>query len=208
MPRSLDAEERNRLVSEAAWKVLVRDGIPALSVRRIAAEAGLPPSSLRYTLPTQASVRIKAYEMVLERITARIAAIPGDDDRWARGMLLELLPLDERRRLEMEVFLALGTAAMTDPALHQTHRAAHQAVRDLCERAVRTLSPEADDTSVEAERLHAVTDGLALHLVRQGPDDDTTWAVRVLDIHLAQLGRAGPAVRARTPGAGNPPGGS
>ncbi|MFC7934523.1 TetR/AcrR family transcriptional regulator [Streptomyces cinereoruber] len=193
MPRTLDAAERNRLITEAAWKVLVRDGIPALSVRKIAAEAGLPPSSLRYTLPTQASVKIKAYEMVLERITARIAAIPEGDDQWARAILLELLPLDGQRHLEMEVSLTLGTAAMTDPALHQTHRAAHQAVRELCERAVQTLSPGADDMSVEAERLHATIDGLALHLVRQEPDNDTTWAVRVLDTHLAQLSRVGPA---------------
>ncbi|MFE4450611.1 TetR/AcrR family transcriptional regulator [Streptomyces sp. NPDC056796] len=196
MPRALDAEERNRLVSEAAWKVLVRDGITALSVRRIAAEAGLPPSSLRYTLPTQASVRIKAYETVVARITARTTAIPEDDGQWARKILLELLPLDEQRHLEMEVSLTLGTAAMTDPALHQTHRAAHRAVRELCGQAVRTLLQDTDDVSVETDRLHAMIDGLALHLVRQEPGSDTLWAVRALDAHLAQLGAVGPAAPA------------
>ncbi|WP_320783014.1 TetR family transcriptional regulator C-terminal domain-containing protein [Streptomyces sp. CRN 30] len=183
-----------------AWQVLVRDGLPALSVRRIAAETGLPPSSLRYTPPTQASVRSKAFEMVMERMAARIAAIPEDDGRWTRRMLLELLPLDEQRRLEMEVHLTLGTAAMTDPALRPTHRAVHQALRALRERAVRTLPVGTDDIPVEAERLHAVVGGLALHLVRQEPGDDTAWAVRVLDTHLAQLDRAAPAVPARTAG--------
>ncbi|MFF3490387.1 TetR/AcrR family transcriptional regulator [Streptomyces sp. NPDC002795] len=187
MPRTLDAEERNRLVSEAAWTVLVRDGIPALSVRKVAAEAGLPPSSLRYTLPTQASLRIKAYEMVAEHTTTRVAAIPEGDDQWTRKVLMELLPLDEQRRLEMEVSLILGTAAMTDPALHQTHRSVHRTLRDVCERAARTLPLRTGDIPVEAARLHALLDGLALHLIRQDPDDDTAWAVRVLDTHLAQL---------------------
>ncbi|WP_328473262.1 TetR/AcrR family transcriptional regulator [Streptomyces sp. NBC_00448] len=188
MPRVLDAEERNRLVSEAAWRVLVRDGIQALSVRRIAAEAGLPPSSLRYTFPTQASVRIGAYEMVAERLMARVAALSPDSERWARLVLLELLPLDAQRRLEMEVCLAFGTAAMTDPELRHTFRSVHRDERALCERVVRSVRVAAADVPVEAERLHALVDGLALHLVRQDPEEDTGWAVRVLDAHLARLG--------------------
>ncbi|MEH1166944.1 TetR family transcriptional regulator C-terminal domain-containing protein [Micromonospora sp. CPCC 205539] len=187
MPRTLDADERDRRVSEAAWKVLVRDGIPALSVRRIAAEAGLPPSSLRYTFPTQASVRIRAYELAVEQVLTRVAAIP-QGDRWARKVLLELLPLDEQRRLEMEVFLALGTAAMTDADLRGTYRSAHLAIRDLCAQAVQTLVADPTAASMETERLHALIDGLALHLVRQDPAVGTDWAVRVLDAHLSQLG--------------------
>ncbi|GAA1650740.1 TetR/AcrR family transcriptional regulator [Actinoplanes couchii] len=187
MPRILDAEERSRLVSEAAWKVLVRDGLPGLSVRRIAAEAGLPPSSLRYTFPTQASVRIRAYEMIVERVLARVAAIPEDDRHWARRALLELVPLDEQRRLEMEAFLALGTAAMTDPTLAGTYRDAHQAIWNLCERVVLARGVSPTDVPLEADRLHAMTDGLALHLVRQDATDGTDWAVQVLDRHLDGL---------------------
>jgi len=186
MPRTVDVEERDRQVSEAAWRVLVRDGIPALTVRKIAAEAGLPPSSLRYTFPTQASVRIRAYELALERVQARVAAIPRDD-AWARKALLELLPLDEPRRLEMEVSLTLGTAATTDPSLRHTRRAGHRVARTLCEDVVRTLHVAPDTIPVEAERLHVMIDGLAMHLIGQDPTDDTTWAIRVLDTHLAQL---------------------
>ncbi|MBT2896309.1 TetR/AcrR family transcriptional regulator [Streptomyces sp. McG3] len=187
MPRVIDTDERNRRVAEAAWRVLVREGIPALSVRKVAAEAGLPPSSLRYTFPTQASLRIRAYDMVVERLADRVAAIaPGAD--WARAVLLELLPLDEPRRLEMEITVVLGTAAMADGDLRATHRRAHQAVRDLCERVVRVLGVGPEDVRVETERLHAMVDGLALHMIRQG--EGTDWAVRVVDTHLASLKRA------------------
>ncbi|SHN47163.1 TetR/AcrR family transcriptional regulator [Cryptosporangium aurantiacum] len=189
MPRTLDADERNRVVSEAAWRVLVRDGIPALSVRKIAAEAGLPASSLRYTFPTQASVRARAFELVVERLAARVAAIPPGDG-WATAALMELLPLDETRRLEMEVGLALGTAAMTDPSLRTIHHAVHQAIRDICEQVVTRYVPLAERT-VEAQRLHALTDGLALHIVRQEPHESTDWAVSVLDLHLTSLTNRG-----------------
>lgn len=165
----------------------MREGIPALSVRKVAAEAGLPPSSLRYTFPTQASLRIRAYDMVVERLADRVAAIaPGAG--WARAVLLELLPLDEPRRLEMEITVVLGTAAMADGDLRATHRRAHQAVRDLCERVVGVLGVGPEDVRVETERLHAMVDGLALHMIRQG--EGTDWAVRVVDTHLASLKRA------------------
>ncbi|WP_424216307.1 TetR/AcrR family transcriptional regulator (plasmid) [Streptomyces sp. BI20] len=188
MPRALDAEERNRLVSEAAWRVLAREGIGALTVRKVAAEAGLAPSSLRYTLPTQAGVRIRAYEMVAEHITARTARIPRDAPDWPARVLLELLPLDEQRTLEMEANVTLGTAAMTDQALHQTHRAVHGVLLALCEGVARRLGVPAEEVPTEARRLHALIDGLALHLIRQEADEDTTWAIRVLDTHLARLG--------------------
>ena len=188
MPRTVDVEERDRKVSEAAWRVLVRDGIPALTVRRIAAEAGLPPSSLRYTFPTQASVRVRAYELALERVKARVATIPRDDAQWARKVLLELLPLDDQRRPEMEVSLALGTAALTDRSLHRPHLTGHRLAHDLCEQVIRTHAVPTADISVETRRLHALIDGLAMHLAGQDPDDDTAWAVQVLDTHLTRLG--------------------
>lgn len=132
-------------------------------------------------------MRIRAYELAVEHVLTRVATIP-QDDQWARNVLLELLPLDEQRRLEMEVFLTLGTAAMTDTTLRRTHQAAHHAIHTLCAQAVHTLAVNPGDAITETERLHALIDGLALHLVRQDPADDTTWAVRVLDTHLDRLG--------------------
>ncbi|MFE7368616.1 TetR/AcrR family transcriptional regulator [Streptomyces anulatus] len=191
MPRVIDTDERNRRVAEAAWRVLVREGLPALSVRKVAAEAGLPPSSLRYTFPTQASLRIRAYALVVERLSERVAAIaPGA--AWARAVLLELLPLDESRRLEMEITVVLGTAAMADGDLRATHDRAHRAVRDLCERVVRAVGVAPADVRSETERLHAMMDGLALHMIRQGEDEGTDWAVKVVDTHLADLKRIPP----------------
>ena len=190
MGRSVDVEERDRLVAEAAWRVLVRDGLVGLSVRNVAAEAGLPPSSLRYTLPSQAKVRERAVALVIERLKGRLALIPegpASRDR-ARAMLLELLPLDLERRTEMEAFLALGTAATTDVVLRPGYRAAHSFLRSVCTKSVAMLiSDEADRQGVEAARLHALIDGLALHIIRQDANDDCAWAVEVLDLHLEQM---------------------
>lgn len=189
MARSVDVEERDRLVAEAAWRVLVRDGLVGLSVRNVATEAGLPPSSLRYTLPSQAKVRERAVALVVERLRGRLALIPEGPDSpdRARAMLLELLPLDVERRTEMEAFLALGTAAMTDAVMRPGYMAVHGFLRSVCTKSVGMLIGASDRQGVEAARLHALIDGLALHIIRQQADDDGAWALEVLDTHLAQL---------------------
>lgn len=186
MPKIVDVAAREKLVSEAAWRVLVRDGLTELSVRNVAAEAGLPPSSLRYSFPTQASVRDRAVALLVERLSARVAQhsqreSAGADE--ARAILLELLPLDDERRVEMEVSLALGAMAMTDHALWEAHRHAHRAVRGACARAVELIGGDPHDVA----GTHALIDGLALHLVRQSPHTGTAWAKRALDAHLARI---------------------
>lgn len=186
MPRTVDITERDRIVAEAAWRVLVRDGLTELSVRKVAAEAGLPPSSLRYTFPTQASVRDRAVALLVERLAARVAAHAEQgkaDADEARAILLELLPLDDERRIEMEVSLALGAMAATDNDLWTAHQRAHQAIREACARALEILGASPDDVS----GTHALIDGLALHLVRQFPEGGSEWALDALDAHIRRL---------------------
>ena len=189
MPRTVNLEQRQLLVSEAAWRVLARDGLTELSVRRVAAEAGLPPSSLRYTFPTQASVREVAVALIIDRLSSRVALLESEQSPTARAraLVLELLPLDPDRRTEMEVSLALGAMAMTDPDLERSHRRVMRAVRDLCGTVLDLIGAPA----TELDATHALIDGLALHLVRQPPQDDTDWAVRVVDDYLARLSTVG-----------------
>lgn len=191
MPRTLDAAARDRAVIEAAWQVIAREGITALSVRRVAAQAGLAPSSLRYTFPTQAAVREKALTAVAQRLTARVRALPADlaGPARARAALLELLPLDAQRRLEMEVFLALGIAAMADASLLPIWHEADAVVRGICAEAVAATG--APPSPVTVARLHALIDGLAFHLLVREHRPGDGWAHDVVDHELAALAASG-----------------
>jgi AcrR family transcriptional regulator len=187
MPRTIDLDDRRRTVSEAAWRVLVRDGPTEVSVRKVAAEAGLPPSSLRYTFPTQASVRDAAVALLVSRLRERVErathAAGGRDG--ARAVLLELLPLDAERRVEMEVTVSFVALALTEPSLRSAHEQTHAAVREVCALALEHLgAPDAD-----VELTHAVVDGLALHLLAHALGTDASWAVAALDAHLDALRR-------------------
>jgi AcrR family transcriptional regulator len=185
MPRTMDVDDRRRLVSEAAWRVLTRDGPTELSVRKVAAEAGLPPSSLRYTFPTQASVRDAAVSLLIDRLTERVehARHTAPGAAGARAILLELLPLDAERRTEMEVTVSFTALSMTDASLRPAHEKAHAAVRGICAQALELMGAAVD----QVELTHAVVDGLALHLLGSPVGAAPEWAIRALDAHLAQV---------------------
>ncbi|GAA2015158.1 TetR/AcrR family transcriptional regulator [Nakamurella flavida] len=175
-------------VGEAAWRVLLREGPRGLSVRSVAAESGLATGSMRRSFPTQASLVAFCLDLVRRRVTGRIQALPteGEPADIALRMLSELLPLDADRRMEMEVFLALGSLDPGDRELEAALTTAHADLADLCRRLVDALAPDAAER--DGRTLHALLDGLALHLVRQPADASGEWAVDVLHGHLDSLG--------------------
>lgn len=191
MTRSIDLDGRRRTVSAAACRVLARDGLAALSVRNVAAEAGLAPSTVRYVFPTQSGMRAHTITEVFDRARERIAAIPADLPARERAhrMLVELLPLDEERVIELEVYLALGNAALTDAELRPALDRVVDEMREWSEEVLARLGVPEADRDYEACRLHALIDGLAMQIVRLAPGDPGDWAIEVLDRHVAGIAR-------------------
>ncbi|MEV7971806.1 TetR family transcriptional regulator C-terminal domain-containing protein [Cellulomonas sp. NPDC089187] len=190
MPRLIDHDARDQQIAAAAMRVLDRDGLTALSVRQVAAEAGLATASLRRAFPTQDALRQFCLREVRDRVARRIAGLTGEGSAWVSAVLSELLPLDDTRRTELNAQLQLGVLAITDPALSEQVAALDAEVHGVCRTAIDVLDrtqglrPELDP-DIEATRLHALLDGVALHLLwnPDGPGRE------VLDRHLATLTR-------------------
>ena len=109
-------------------------------------------------------------QMVVERIEARVGALePPPDPRGAGEQRLhELLPLDQERRAENEVWFAFAGRALVDPELRARHEAVDEELRGACRGAIEELRGGGRlrpglDLEPEAERLHGLLDGLALH---------------------------------------------
>ena len=176
MVTSTELEERAQDVIDAAWRVIVRDGISALTVRHVAQEAGIAPSSLRYLFPTQAGLREEAITAVRDRLRARLNRLDSKSEDWAWNALHELLPLDAQRRIEMEVSLALAVAAVNERTLHAIRNQIDRQVYDVCQSACEHLGLMDDD---DPRELHALIDGMALHVILR-PDSDAGWTRRAL----------------------------
>ncbi|MFD2840490.1 TetR/AcrR family transcriptional regulator [Populibacterium corticicola] len=194
MPRLIDHAQRERDIGDAAWRVLTRDGLAALSVRRVAEEAGIATASLRRAFPTQEALRRFCLDRIRSDAGARIRALTGEGTGLALAMLTELLPLDTTRRTELIVQLQFGSLALTDPSLTQHVTQLHRAVRSLCQRVLTELDrtsplPADMDLDVEAERLHGLLDGLAIHALWASTPDAGDRAVAILTHHLTTLTR-------------------
>ncbi len=189
MPKVVDPQLRRRELAEAVWRVIRRDGLEQASVRNVAREAGLSMGSLRHYFTSQSELMVFALRMVIDRIEQRIAALSpqGDPRSHADTVLAELLPLDDQRRAENEVWLAFTARAMTDPQLRALRDEGYDTLRAGCRGLVAGLIGPGRDLESETTRLHALLDGLAVHAATR-PDIDTPESIRaVIARHLAEL---------------------
>ena len=194
MPKLIDHGERREEIASAAWQVILRDGVGAASVRTVAAEAGLSAGSLRHVFASQSQLLAFAMELVIDRADARVSALPlrGTGLQSAEDIVVELLPLDDDRRIEMEVYLALFAASGSDPVLREARHDVFTRVRNGCRTVVNLAvrnkrSLTGTELESEVTRLHAVLDGVAAHLVWQPAEVDADAARNIVVRHLREL---------------------
>ncbi|MDR1189718.1 MAG: TetR family transcriptional regulator C-terminal domain-containing protein [Bifidobacteriaceae bacterium] len=204
MPRHIDLDARKAQLAEAVWQVILDQGISAVSVRTVAAQAGLVVGSLRHVFPTRAQLIEFSAELMVERATMRVQAVPAGDDpeAYALAVIAELLPLEPHSRAEFEVNLALLAESTALPGLVAIRDHAHQEIGHLCRHLVTLLRQSAEMGTVpissdpdrdggigrDAQRLHALIDGLAFHLLHCPVDADPTWALDLIRDELARIG--------------------
>lgn len=181
MPRLIDHEERDREIAAAAFAVLERDGLTALSVRRVAAEAGIAAASLRRAFPSQHALRVYCFDVIRSHATDRVRSLSGSGIPLGVAVLSELLPLDATRRLELTAQLQLMILALTDPRLRETASTLHGDVRRACE----IVAAEVGLARPPAE-LHAFLDGLALHLLTEPTSTTPQEAIALLEDYLTE----------------------
>lgn len=192
VPMLIDHEQRRAELAEAVWQVMRKQGVSAISVRSVAAEAGLSTGSLRHIFPSKAEMLAFSMELVHQRFTERAEAHRAAEEPDLVAWLAEMLPLDDDRRLEMDVNLGLLADAGANPDLLRMRRATTAGVHEVCRLALRHpgIRPRlrADlELDREVPRLAVLVDGLAFQLRSDSelltPDD----AVRMLTEHVAGL---------------------
>ncbi|WP_254900343.1 TetR/AcrR family transcriptional regulator [Rhodococcus sp. 1168] len=191
-------EDRRIRLAEATWRVIAERGIGAVSVRTVAAEAGMAVGSLRHLFPTQQELLEFSAELMIERATARVTEVTPTPDvvDYALAAIGELLPLTPDTRCEFEVNIALIAETPANPGLAGIRDHAHEQLLDLFARIVAMLQDEDNLTEKRrqvARRLLALVDGLGLHLLHQPADDSTAWAVNIVREELVHIQRSGPS---------------
>lgn len=194
MPRVVDPAERRQKIFEAVFDVIVESGIEQVTLRAVADAAGLAIGSVRHYFSSHEELLRAAADEVIVRITSRLEShrdrLAGAEDRSsiAEDMLCELLPLTERTSREVVVWLEIVTAGRTNPVLREPAERLYAGSRVLAELIVtRGRSDPPDDVAVEAERLAALIDGLALRMTLDPGKLSAATARAVVRSHLNDL---------------------
>lgn len=179
------AVDRRQQVVDAASRIAAERGFGALSVRAVAARAGIGASTLRHYYPTQrdlydAVVRASLDAQLTDGRVADRSVPPGD--RLVE-CLAQLLPRDEGGRGDLRGWLALHTAAVGPGRSEEGARLLAALTRHGRERVDGWLAVLGDEGALRpvpreqlAVALLAVVDGLCLALVGGG-------ALTVADAH-------------------------
>lgn len=64
MPKLINHDERKQEIAHAVWSVLVREGVRGVSVRTVAAEAGISTGSLRHVFPSHEEMMLFSLDFV------------------------------------------------------------------------------------------------------------------------------------------------
>jgi TetR/AcrR family transcriptional repressor of bet genes len=170
MPKIVDHEERRSELAAAVWRLASREGLEAITVRRVAAEAGWSTGALVHYFRDKEELICFAFELTADRVARRIEAAAStltDPLELARTMLVEGLPLDTERRTEVRLWFAFLGLALTRPVLGRAQRDAYRTWRGMLAGALRDAQERGDivpdvDCEREAAGLIALADGLAV----------------------------------------------
>ncbi len=190
----MDHDLRRRELADAVCRVIAREGLGNVSLRRVADEAGWSIGSMRYYFTTKEDLLEFALGRAGDRIEDRLTDLCQDPRMTARlrAVVLELLPLDAVRHEESLVWLSFVAHAAVDPKLAslaaEVWSRLHAAFVGLVAAAVEAGEmPATLDVERESTRLQALVDGLVVHLVTMPSQMSPDHAVRVVDTHLDSL---------------------
>lgn len=157
---------RERL-DAAVTALVAEEGLAGVSVRKVAARAGVSVGMVQHHHPTKQAMLTAASEAVSRSFAARVErAVAGLPAREAlRELCRQLLPLDAARAAEGRVWLAFVAAAAVDGELAARHTRGWREVEDLLTDLVARCrhggeAGEADRGA--AAGLLATLDGLAV----------------------------------------------
>jgi TetR/AcrR family transcriptional regulator, transcriptional repressor of bet genes len=195
VPKIVDHEERREELAAAVWRLASREGLDAVTIRGVAAEAGWSTGALHHYFSDKEELLLFAFRTIADRVGRRVAAARESAPRpveLVRELLAIGLPLDAERCDETRVWFAFLGLALSRPALARAQGAAYGQWRRLVAsaleeaKAVGELDP-AIDPHREAASLVALVDGLAVQAMFEPSGPSAERQLEILDARLGEL---------------------
>ncbi|MEJ8280415.1 TetR/AcrR family transcriptional regulator [Pseudonocardia spirodelae] len=191
MPRSVDHHARRCEIADAVLRLVARSGTEAVSLRAVAAEAGISMGRVQHYFATKDALLLHAltrsHERMEARIEQRVGATGGDERDVLATVLDELLGGHPETRDALRIHAAFATRD-PDERARAVLTDGDEEIRALAVRVVAVAGSSDPDT--DAHALLALTAGLSDEVALHGAPVDR--ARRTLTAMLDRLAPAAP----------------
>lgn len=195
MPKQVDHAERRGQLAEAVGRVAAHEGLEAVSLARVAQEAGVSKGRVQHYFGTRDDLLAFTVGHLRERVDARLRerltqARPDSPLEMVREVAAALLPVDEAARAEALVANAFLIRALARPDTAEKFRHGHAEILALLTAHLTAAQAAGElradvDPAREADILLAVIGGTSDAVLIGHHTPQTAQAV--LDYHLDRL---------------------
>ncbi|WP_181777654.1 TetR/AcrR family transcriptional regulator [Amycolatopsis pittospori] len=196
VPKQVDHAARRAKIAEALTRLVATRGLEGVSLRHVAAEAGMSMGLVQHYFKTKDEMLLFAVErrsqVYEERLKARLEAgeLPSTPQAVLRAIMIEILPMDERSRGDWLMGVAFFIRAMSDPAFAATYTEGVPQLFELFALLIRQGQEAGDvdksaDPEHEAAILWALADSQGSNIVMQHRTPEE--ALSTMDYYLDRL---------------------
>lgn len=195
MPKRVDHDERRRHLTGALLRITGTRGLQAVSMREVAAEAGVSLRLVQYYFTDKQTLLVSGLTELAARLDSRVKAraAAAGDAMSARDVfevvLGAILPSDEQSRLDRLAWTAYYTASLTDPGLAAAGVTHPNALEDFLTARLAAAQHagqiDADrDPRTDVAAILALTNGLTSSILggQRTPQEATTILRYQLDL--------------------------
>lgn len=187
MPRAVDVQDRLRLVQDAVVAIAARDGFGAVTVRRVAAEAGASTSVVTHYVASRDELvrstivrEVSGRQDLLQAATADKAA-----DAALRALVRSaVLGTDQQSH---RFWLAIVLGSPTDLVLRMELQRFNNWWDDLVQRFISALDRPPQDRATLLDAVAVITDGMIISRFEQDQEWSLHRCERTLDVMLEPL---------------------
>lgn len=197
VPRTVDARAHRARIAAAAWQLVAGRGLDVVSLRSVAAQAGISMGQVQHWFATKDDLLYAAvehsYQLIEQRLEEQVAAAAGSPREVVLALLALLVGQDEQVRDAVRVNLAFAARTQNQARIHELLTTGDQEILAMCAqviaRAQRAQQVSSDvDPQAEARVLFALATGLGAQVALYHAPPDL--ARDTFDYHVKRLGLA------------------
>jgi len=204
MARVVDHDERREIFAAAALRVIMRDGVPGLTVREVAKEAGFTTGALTHYFPSRDQLLIQASELSSRLVRERMmrAERARSPMEAIRKVVALALPLTAETRGYWRIWVGYWERSSYDAEVARVMGLRYDEWRDRLARLLARAKAEgsvAADVEVQhaAQSLVALIDGIGVQVLLGVGRIPPARQRAMIDLWLETLGARGGTMEPR-----------